>query len=68
VFLRDIWPSAQEIQETILQSVGGDLFAKQYANVFEGTEQWRALDVPEGQTYAWDPESRTWPTRRTSPG
>jgi aconitate hydratase len=57
VFLRDIWPSAQEIQETILQSVGGDLFAKQYANVFEGTEQWRALDVPEGQTYAWDPES-----------
>jgi aconitate hydratase len=57
VFLRDIWPSSQEIERTILESVGGDLFAKQYANVFEGTEQWRALDVPEGQTYAWDPES-----------
>jgi aconitate hydratase len=54
VFLRDIWPSSQEIQETILSSVGGDLFTKQYANVFEGTEQWRALDVPVGQTYAWD--------------
>jgi aconitate hydratase len=57
VFLRDIWPSSQEIEQTIHQSVGGDLFAKQYANVFEGTEQWRALDVPEGQTYAWDPGS-----------
>ena len=57
VFLRDIWPSSQEIERTIHESVGGDLFAKQYANVFEGTEQWRALDVPEGQTYAWDPES-----------
>ena len=54
VFLRDIWPSPQEIEETILQSVGGDLFTKQYGNVFEGTEQWRALDVPTGQTYAWD--------------
>ena len=54
VFLRDIWPTPQEIEATILQSVGNDLFTKQYGNVFEGTEQWRALDVPEGQTYAWD--------------
>ncbi|HET9982127.1 MAG TPA: aconitate hydratase AcnA, partial [Longimicrobiales bacterium] len=53
VFLRDIWPSPQEIQDTILTSVKGEMFAKQYANVFEGDEQWRALDVPTGDTYAW---------------
>jgi aconitate hydratase len=57
VFLRDIWPSAQEIQDTILQNVKGEMFAKQYANVFEGDEQWRGLDVPTGDTYAWDPQS-----------
>ena len=57
VFLRDIWPSPQEIEQTILESVGGDLFTRQYGNVFEGTEQWRALDVPTGQTYAWDETS-----------
>ncbi len=57
VFLRDIWPSATEIEEVVHRNVDGGLFAKQYANVFEGSEAWRALDVPEGATYAWDPES-----------
>ena len=57
VFLRDIWPSPQEIEDTILSSVKGEMFAKQYANVFEGDEQWRALDVPTGATYAWDAQS-----------
>jgi aconitate hydratase len=57
VFLRDIWPSPQEIQDTILQSVKGEMFTRQYANVFEGDEQWQALDVPTGATYAWDPAS-----------
>jgi aconitate hydratase len=57
VFLRDIWPSPQEIQDTILQSVKGEMFTRQYANVFEGDEQWQALDVPTGATYAWDPVS-----------
>ncbi len=57
VFLRDIWPSPQEIQDTILTNVKGEMFAKQYANVFEGDEQWRSLDVPTGATYAWDAES-----------
>ncbi|MBV9880985.1 MAG: aconitate hydratase AcnA [Gemmatirosa sp.] len=57
VFLRDIWPTPQEIEDTILTSVKRDQFQKQYANVFEGDEQWRALDVPTGDTYAWDPAS-----------
>jgi aconitate hydratase len=57
VFLRDIWPAPQEIEDTILSSVKGEMFAKQYANVFEGDEQWRALDVPTGATYAWDAQS-----------
>jgi len=57
VFLRDIWPSAQEIEEEILRSVRGEMFQRQYGNVFEGDEQWRALDVPGGATYAWDPQS-----------
>jgi aconitate hydratase len=57
VFLRDVWPTPQEIQDTILSSVKGEMFEKQYANVAEGDEQWRALDVPTGDTYAWDPQS-----------
>jgi aconitate hydratase len=57
VFLRDIWPTAQEIEEEILRSVRGEMFQRQYADVFEGDEQWRALDVPGGATYAWDPSS-----------
>ena len=54
VFLRDIWPSSTEIEEAVHRNVDGGLFARQYADVFEGTEQWRSLDVPEGATYAWD--------------
>ncbi|HZF66656.1 MAG TPA: aconitate hydratase AcnA [Gemmatirosa sp.] len=57
VFLRDIWPSAQEIEDTILSSVKGEMFTKQYAKATEGDEDWRALQVPTGDTYAWDPES-----------
>jgi aconitate hydratase len=57
VFLRDVWPTAQEIEEMILSSVKGEMFQKQYANVFQGDTQWQALDVPTGATYAWDPAS-----------
>jgi aconitate hydratase len=57
VFLRDIWPSPKEIEDTILSSVKGEMFQKQYANVFEGDRLWQALDVPTGDTYAWDKES-----------
>jgi aconitate hydratase len=57
VFLRDIWPTPTEIQDLILSSVKQEMFETQYANVFEGDEEWRALDVPTGQTYAWQEDS-----------
>ena len=57
VFLRDIWPSSTDIERTIHENVDGELFSKQYANVFEGSEEWRALQAPTGATYAWDADS-----------
>ena len=57
VFLRDIWPTPQEVQDEISRSVKSDFFKKQYADVFNGDEQWRSLDVPKGETYAWDANS-----------
>ncbi len=57
VYLRDIWPSRQEVEETILRSLRSDMFRKEYADVFTGDEHWNSLDVPAGDTYAWDPAS-----------
>ena len=57
VFLRDIWPSSKEVQDTILSSVKSEMFTKEYANVFDGDERWRALPVPMGDLYAWSPDS-----------
>jgi aconitate hydratase len=57
VYLRDIWPTAKEVQETILRSVRSHMFRDQYRDVFAGDESWNSLDVPEGDTYAWDPAS-----------
>ena len=57
VFLRDIWPSPAEVQEEILRSVKGEMFTEQYAHATQGDERWRKLDVPGGDTYAWDPSS-----------
>ena len=57
VFLRDIWPTQQEISEAIQNSVRSEMFRQQYGAVFEGDETWRALDVPSGELYAWDPQS-----------
>ena len=57
VFLRDIWPSPQEVQDTILSSVTADMFRGEYAHVFEGDERWKALHKPTGETYAWDQTS-----------
>jgi aconitate hydratase len=59
VFLRDIWPTPQEVQDEINRSVKSEFFKTQYANVFDGDDQWRGLDVPAGETYAWD-ESSTY--------
>jgi aconitate hydratase len=57
VYLRDIWPTPQEIQETIELSIGGDMFTSRYAEVFAGDERWRSLPTPTGETFAWDPSS-----------
>jgi aconitate hydratase len=57
VFLRDIWPSPQDVQITIDNSINQAMFTKDYADVFAGDERWRSLPTPEGDTFAWDPES-----------
>lgn len=57
VFLKDIWPSSQEIEETIQASISREMYAKDYADVYEGSEAWRELDVPKGKTFEWNEES-----------
>jgi aconitase A len=57
VFLRDIWPSPKEVADTILTSVKSEMFTRQYANVFEGDERWKSLDVPTGDLYTWSDSS-----------
>ena len=57
VYLKDIWPSSQEIQAFILKYVTRALYAAKYADVFKGDANWQAVQVPAGQTYAWDDQS-----------
>ncbi|MFS8628765.1 MAG: aconitate hydratase AcnA [Limnochordales bacterium] len=57
VYLRDIWPSQDEIRRVVAESVKPEMFRERYASVFEGDEQWRSLPVPEGDLFAWDPDS-----------
>ena len=57
VYLKDIWPTSKEIQEFIVRNVTRELFETRYADVFKGDENWRNVQVPEGQTYAWDDHS-----------
>jgi aconitate hydratase len=57
VYLRDIWPSQAEIAEVVRTAVAAEMFARDYADVFEGDDRWRALPVPEGDTFAWDDAS-----------
>jgi aconitate hydratase len=57
VFLRDIWPTPQEVESTMRLSVSTEMFRKEYADVFTGDEHWRALPIPEGDLYAWDAKS-----------
>ena len=56
VYLKDIWPSQAEIDE-VLQKVNTDMFHKEYAAVFEGDANWKAIQIPQSQTYAWDEHS-----------
>ncbi len=57
VFLKDIWPSQREVHETIAGSVKSDMYRKSYAEVFEGSDEWKSMPVPTGDLYEWDPES-----------
>jgi aconitate hydratase A / 2-methylisocitrate dehydratase len=57
VYLKDIWPSEREIQETMLKAVKSDMFREKYAHVFEGDERWRGLPVPTGERFQWDDDS-----------
>ncbi|HEY7196735.1 MAG TPA: aconitate hydratase [Gaiellaceae bacterium] len=57
VFLKDLWPSAREVADTVAGAVQGEMFSRTYADVFTGDDAWRELDVPEGELFAWDPES-----------
>jgi aconitate hydratase len=57
VYLREIWPTTAEINEFIEQNVTRELFARKYADVFKGDENWQRVQAPEGQTYAWDNDS-----------
>ncbi len=57
VYLRDIWPSNKEIGDTIAATVGPELFAQNYADVFKGDSRWNAMASPEGEIYDWDSSS-----------
>ncbi len=57
VFLRDIWPTPQEIESTVRASVTTAMYLKQYGEVFEGDAHWKSMKVPEGDLYQWDPKS-----------
>jgi aconitate hydratase len=57
VYLRDIWPTPQEVETTMRRSVTSEMFSREYADVFTGDEHWRALPIPEGDLYAWDAHS-----------
>ncbi|HEX7966888.1 MAG TPA: aconitate hydratase AcnA, partial [Stellaceae bacterium] len=54
VYLRDIWPSSQEVQDTIRKALTPDMFRKRYGNVFEGPAEWRKVKVGGGTTFTWD--------------
>ncbi len=57
VYLRDIWPSPADVAEVVRTAVAAEMFSRDYADVFEGDDRWRALPVPEGDTFAWDGDS-----------
>jgi aconitate hydratase len=57
VYLRDIWPSAREVAETVGEAVRADMFRRSYSEVFAGDERWNGLEVPTGERFAWEPDS-----------
>ena len=57
VFLKDIWPSTEEIEATIQEAISREMYEADYADVFKGDDAWRNLNVPEGETFKWDEDS-----------
>jgi len=57
VYLRDIWPSSEEVRETVARCVSSDMFEREYAEVFKGDAQWNAVQVSGGEIYKWDDSS-----------
>ncbi len=57
VYLKDIWPSQEEVAREIEGALDPEIYNRQYANVYTGNEQWNAVDVPSGDLYEWDPDS-----------
>ncbi|MEO8011759.1 MAG: aconitate hydratase AcnA, partial [Dokdonella sp.] len=57
VFLRDIWPTNQEISDTVAGAVTSEMFTRNYANVFAGDERWNAIESPDGERFAWSGDS-----------
>ena len=57
VYLADVWPSQQEVEQAMAGSISSEMFRKSYAEVYSGDERWRGLPVPKGETYAWEKDS-----------
>ena len=57
VFMKDIWPTPQEIEDVIASSIDSDTFSREYADVFAGDERWQNLPTPDGDVFEWDPDS-----------
>ncbi|HTR46360.1 MAG TPA: aconitate hydratase AcnA [Verrucomicrobiae bacterium] len=57
VYLREIWPTPQEVEATVRSAVSKEMFAREYADAFAGDQHWKALPIPEGDLYAWDGKS-----------
>ena len=57
VYLKDIWPTNDEVEQVVSGNVSREMFLNDYASVFEGDARWKGLDVPKGELFAWDPES-----------
>jgi aconitate hydratase len=57
VFMKDIWPSPKEVEDVIAASMDPETFTREYADVFSGGEQWKNLETPSGDTFAWEDDS-----------
>ena len=64
VFLKDIWPSNEQVESIIAQNLSRDMFIKDYETVFDGDERWQKLNVPSGDLFSWD-ENSTYVRRQT---